>query len=236
MNGMNGTVSDHPGMRYRERFFSMVMSDAPGSVLDVGCGDGAFLRRARERGCAVAGLETDADRVAALAQDGIPAQQGRAEALPFGDGSFDAIVLEYVAHHCADLARALAEAVRVARRGVYVLDAWYDEAIASQRTALAFDLWSKSIDRRLGMVHNACPTAVELMAPLAGRGDVAIDYTQMLILQDMALDTLRAAGTEQLARVANDAASAAALDSILDEARRAGASEDGALIMAIRKR
>jgi SAM-dependent methyltransferase len=233
---MSETVKDHPSTRYRERFFESVMGDAPGSILDVGCGDGAFLRRARERGCKVAGLEPDPGHLAALSQVGIPAQQGHAETLPFGDGAFDGVVFEYVAHHCADLARALVEAVRVARRGVYLLDAWYDETIASQRSALVFDRWSKSIDRRLGMVHNACPTATELMACLSGSGDLTIDYAQMLILKDMTVDALRAAGTEQLARVANDPTDAAALDSILDEARRVGVTEDGALIMAIRKR
>jgi SAM-dependent methyltransferase len=233
---MSGTPNIPPSTRYRERFFTTVMGDGPRSILDVGCGDGAFLRRARERGCTVAGLEPDPDRVAALAQEGIPGQLGRAEALPFGDGSFDAVVFEYAAHHCADLARALAEAVRVARRGVYLLDAWYDEAIGSQRVALAFDLWSKAIDRRLGMVHNACPTATDLMASLSSLGALTIDYTKMLILQDMKPEALRTAGTEQLVRVANDPASAAAFDSILEEAQRSGVSEDGALIMAIRKR
>src|SRR5262245_11719532 len=140
------TANEHPSKHYRERFFAMVMGDRPGSVLDVGCGDGAFLRRAREHGCTVAGIEPDADRMAGLAQAGISAQQGHAEALPFGDSAFDAVVFEYVAHHCADLGRALTEAVRVARRGVYLLDGWYDETVASHLTALAFDRWSKSID------------------------------------------------------------------------------------------
>lgn len=229
-------MNEHPSKHYRERFFAMVMGDAPGSVLDVGCGDGAFLRRARAHGCTVAGIEPATDRVTALTREGIPALQGHAEALPFGDGAFDSVVFEYVAHHCADLGRALTEAVRVARRGAYLLDGWYDETVASHRTALAFDRWSKSIDRRLGMVHNACPTAAELMAPLKDLPNLAIDYTQMLILKDMTIDALRAAGAEQLARAANDPADAAALDGILDEARRVGISEDGAIIMAIRKR
>jgi len=116
------------------------MASAPGAMLEVGCGRGAFLKEATQRGCRVVGLEADNELVMELQKAGIGAQLGRAEELPFKDASFDVVVFQYVLHHCENLAQALGEAVRVARRCVFVLEAWYDQAIPSQRVALSFDL------------------------------------------------------------------------------------------------
>jgi ubiquinone/menaquinone biosynthesis C-methylase UbiE len=77
----------------------------PGSrVLDVACGPGlvaltpAMLDKAR-------GLRN-------LSWD-----LGRADALPYPDGSFDAVVTRFSFHHLLQPARALAEMVRVYRAG-----------------------------------------------------------------------------------------------------------------------
>jgi hypothetical protein len=50
------------------------------------------------------------------------------------------------------------------------------------------------------------------------------------------LETVRALGTAQLAKVGHDPNLRDQLEAILDEARRVGFSDDGALSMAIRKR
>ena len=63
-------------------------------LLDVGCGGGVFLRRALESGCAGAGLDHSRDMVrVARATVGRRAEivEGRAEELPFPDGSFTAV-------------------------------------------------------------------------------------------------------------------------------------------------
>jgi SAM-dependent methyltransferase len=59
------------------------MATAPVAVLEVGCGLGAFLKDAAQRGCRVAGLEVDNDLVAELQKTDIDARFGRAEELPF---------------------------------------------------------------------------------------------------------------------------------------------------------
>ena len=97
----------------------------PGSrVLDVGCGPGIvaeslsgeagevvgcdltpeMLNKARER-CQVAGLSN------------VSFVAGRAESLPFEDGSFDAIVSRSAVHHLPEPLPALQEMARVVRRG-----------------------------------------------------------------------------------------------------------------------
>jgi ubiquinone/menaquinone biosynthesis C-methylase UbiE len=125
----NRASTERTRKQYKHRFFEEVMATAPAAVLEVGCGAGAFLKGAAKHGCKATGLEVNRDLVMELQQAGIEAQIGRAEELPFKDRSFDIVVFQYVLHHCESLELSLAEAVRVARHGVFVLEAWYDESI-----------------------------------------------------------------------------------------------------------
>lgn len=212
------------------------MATAPIAMLEVGCGRGAFLRDAAQRGCRVAGVEVGKNLVTKLRETGIDAQLGRAEELPFEDRSFDTVVFQYVLHHCESLAQALREAVRVARCSVFVLEAWYDQSIPSQRLALSFDQWSKTIDRRTGIVNNEFPSAADLLACIPNADAFLIEHSYHLILQPMQLDAVRSIGEAQLAKVGNDPILRRQLEAILDEAGRIGLSDDGALSMAIRKK
>lgn len=100
----------------------------PVRALDVGCGSGALLRElvARVPYCeAFVGLDSDPAALAGAEQlsDGrIDFVHGRAEALPFAEGSFDLVVSTTSFHHWRDQARGLAELRRVvAPRGRVVL-------------------------------------------------------------------------------------------------------------------
>ena len=91
---------------------------APGRVLEVGGGQGFFAARLRrELGCEVVGVDLS-DRMVALQRErGIDAQVGDIQMLPCADGSFDAVVANYMLYHVPDLDRAFAEVVRVLRPG-----------------------------------------------------------------------------------------------------------------------
>lgn len=104
-------------------------------VLDVGCATGTLTLAARDHAgetARVAGLDASepmlsrARRRAVRAGRDIEFVSGRAERLPFDDGSFDAVVLSLVLHYLSepDALRALAEARRVLRDGgrVVVVD------------------------------------------------------------------------------------------------------------------
>lgn len=220
-----------PQALYRQELLRRIRALAPTSLLDVGCGRGDLIRAPELAVCPLrVGLEIDEVRVAELRATGFDARLGRGEALPFDDGSFDVVVFDYVAHHLEDLQQGLREAARVTKNAVIVLDPWYDVAIPSQRVALDYDKWLKVIDRLTGMIHNSCPSAMDLAAPFQAQGSFRIDYSQRLVLQLIGLDRVEADARAHLALVERTSAMEAALDCILDEARREGMSEDGAIL------
>jgi SAM-dependent methyltransferase len=92
------------------------------SALDVATGGGHVARRLREAGMRVVSL----DPAPGMQPDVI----GRAEDLPFADSSFDVVVTRIAPHHFEDIAAAVAEMARVARRLVVVEDTLFaDEAV-----------------------------------------------------------------------------------------------------------
>ncbi len=95
------------------------------AVLDAGCGTGGFLARLRAArpDLALHGVEYDpgaARRAAAKA--GALVAAGTVNALPFGDGRFEALCsLDVLCHRAVDQAAALAEFRRVLRPGGLLL-------------------------------------------------------------------------------------------------------------------
>lgn len=87
------------------------------SVLNVGAGTGSYEPADRN----VTALEPSAEMIAQRAPDAAPAVQGTADALPFGDDSFDAAMAVLTVHHWPDLAAGLAEMRRVARDRIVIL-------------------------------------------------------------------------------------------------------------------
>ncbi len=103
------------------RLMLRLLQPAPGaSLLDVGAGTGHFSRRFAAAGLVVTGVEPDAAMLArARALDGgVRYLEGRAEALPFPDRSFDHVAAVTSLCFVSEPARALAEMWRVARKSV----------------------------------------------------------------------------------------------------------------------
>ena len=96
-------------------------------VLDVASGPGYVAARAAERGASVIGLDV-AETMLSLArrlQPQLEFRQGDAEALLFGDGSFDAVVANFGLLHLGRPERAAAEFARVlAPGGRVALTVW----------------------------------------------------------------------------------------------------------------
>ena len=87
------------------------------SLLDLGCGDGAFCAFAAALGATVHGIDADPDAVAA-ALERVPGgdfRLGLMESLPWDDASFDIVTAFDAVQYALDPEAALVEAARVAR-------------------------------------------------------------------------------------------------------------------------
>ncbi len=104
----------------QERRLNLILRYAPVSgkkVLDVGCGIGLYLRKFKELGAIIYGVDIDEEKIAEASGELRSLAVASAESLPFRPGAFDLVLLHEVLEHIADDGRAVAEAVRVLRPG-----------------------------------------------------------------------------------------------------------------------
>ncbi len=94
------------------------------TVLNVGAGTGHYEPADRE----VVALEPSPVMIAQRPPGAAPVVQGRAEALPFEDDAFDAVMAVLSDHHWSDRRRGFAELRRVARESVVLFNANPGEA------------------------------------------------------------------------------------------------------------
>lgn len=93
------------------------------SVLDIGCGDGFLLKKLLEKNKSIKALGIDISPVALekAKQNGVDCQSvDITEKLPFEDNSFDSVLLLDVLEHMFEPEPVLREAVRIARKYVYI--------------------------------------------------------------------------------------------------------------------
>jgi demethylmenaquinone methyltransferase / 2-methoxy-6-polyprenyl-1,4-benzoquinol methylase len=107
--------------RWRRFLVSRVDAGPGDSVLDVATGTGAVaLELVRQKGCEVVGLDQSAEMLVEARRrvDGrVRLVEGRADALPFEDGAFDALTFTYLLRYVDDPPATLRELVRVVKPG-----------------------------------------------------------------------------------------------------------------------
>lgn len=130
--------------RRRLHWLARLLPAGPARVLDAGCGTGGFIRRLRTTRpeWSVTGVDLSAQAVGlARERSGAEIVQGSLTALPFADGSFDAVSTGDVLYHIADPRAAVGEMTRVLRPGgVLVVNepayrwlwSYHDEAVESK--------------------------------------------------------------------------------------------------------
>ncbi|MFB9902913.1 class I SAM-dependent methyltransferase [Allokutzneria oryzae] len=115
------------------------------SVLDLGCADGALLEVLAARGAEeLAGVDLSGAELALARQRpalaGADLRQGRAQELPFPDGSFDAVVSHMAFMLMTDVERVVAEAARVLVPGGILAVAVGGGAVAGEAMELFLSL------------------------------------------------------------------------------------------------
>ncbi|TCT04379.1 class I SAM-dependent methyltransferase [Aquabacter spiritensis] len=99
---------------------------ADAAILDVGCGGGALARALGDAGARVTGIDPQETALEAARRRAPAATflRATAETLPFADAQFDRVVFLNSLHHVPeqDMAQALAEAARVARGTVLIVE------------------------------------------------------------------------------------------------------------------
>lgn len=122
---LDGLQALPAGREYKARALD-ALGLVPGwAALDVACGLGDDVVRMKERGAWAAGVDRSRTLVAAARERhtgrGCAFDVADAAALPFADGTFDAVRIDRALQHVADPSRVVREMARVARRGGAVL-------------------------------------------------------------------------------------------------------------------
>jgi len=103
-----------PGQDVHSEVATRLVDEGVGSVLDVGCGDGALGRLLLGTRVRWIGLDLSARLLADAPR---PVVRGSATRLPFPDAAFGAVTALYMLYHLPEPALAVQEAQRVVRPG-----------------------------------------------------------------------------------------------------------------------
>jgi len=102
---------------YYGRHLTRAQFPQSGRLLDVGCGNGAFLMRAREAGWNVAGCEPDPKAVATCRAQGLDVIQGDVFNAALDGQLFDVVTISHVLEHVVDPQALLKRAHALLRPG-----------------------------------------------------------------------------------------------------------------------
>ncbi len=138
---------------YAEALLDAAQLKSGVDLLDIACGTGHLTQLALERGAYVVGTDFSAAMLseATRLHPSVRFEQADAEALPYPDGSFDVVTINFGVHHFPFPQRALSETCRVLRKGGLV----------------AFTVWSTPDEHALhGIALEAVRAAGSLGASL----------------------------------------------------------------------
>jgi SAM-dependent methyltransferase len=147
-----------------------LVEHAAGEVLEIGAGTGRNLPLYRHATRVLAlepgpGMRARAHQAARGAQMPVEILDGRAEALPFPDATFDTVVASLVLCTVRDPARALAEARRVLRPGGTLR---FYQHVRAEDPRLA--RWQDRLERPWGWLAQGCHPNRDIVAAITAAG------------------------------------------------------------------
>lgn len=108
----------HPGLRAKADFSVMYLkSRNNGKLLDVGCGNGSFMKNMRNLGWDVEGVDFDLNAVETAKSKGLSVRQGTLEEQEYPNNHFDAITMCHLIEHVHDPVPLLQECYRILKPG-----------------------------------------------------------------------------------------------------------------------
>lgn len=167
------------------------------SVLDVGAGDGSFLRQLAQKGATATGVEISEERVIKAAkQSGCDVHLAGAQDLPFKDARFELVTFMFSLHHVPEALHeaALREAARVLRPGGDLIVA--EPEIDSDMTKIVASVDDETAVRRAALASLAKLSGeigYQLVQKLGYRLTRRYDDFEALVARVVSVDPARAA-------------------------------------------
>lgn len=130
-----GTAEGQRADRLEKALFAGLLAPfgPPGTLLEVGCGTGHFMRWFEQEGWSATGVDVSAPMLheARRRDPSVWIAVAQGERLPFPDRAFDTVALVTVLEFVSDPGAAVREGLRVCRRGLLlgVLNAWSPLAV-----------------------------------------------------------------------------------------------------------
>ncbi|ABB32406.1 SAM-dependent methyltransferase, putative [Geobacter metallireducens GS-15] len=107
-----------PGRRADVDFSVMYLRSRPGGrLLEIGCGSGTMLSYLGSLGWRTEGIDVDPSAVANARSKGLNVAQGDLLEQPYGDNTFDAVMISHVIEHVPNPVELLTECYRILKPG-----------------------------------------------------------------------------------------------------------------------
>lgn len=154
-----------------------------GRMLEVGCASGLLLKRARERGWMVSGVELSSAAVEHARALGLDVHHGTLEDAPYGPGSFDLVFMGDVLEHVPDCRATLMQVARVLAPGghVVVRGPITTHSFARRLGLALYGALGRSITLREPPYHlwEFRPASLRALAVRCGLEEVAIEQSKI---------------------------------------------------------